>query len=321
MNVLATKFVWEQTEGMEQDSFVITIRRQSLSQLGEAVKSDYLLLEYPTEDLNDDNSKNKKRPKNVDFVRIAFVELFKNESFKKQYDAVFGISHVDEQVEDESEEEQEVLITDNYVQGVSSYYGLSNVDRLLYLSPKFFRIDLSKELDQRLLSSDREQTDLHNRTERLSKMAGIDLIMLDKPDAENRNTEIFNDFSQIQDWIREESLYNGRCFYSFSSQALPQIRETYGTDYLGINYVSHFTERNPFNGGYLILSLITFYPLPLYLYWQLKPLHNLEYNFAVFDLKEGDIGFYDIKSFSARYKKGTINAHLYNSFNQLNRQR
>ncbi|MFT7591183.1 MAG: hypothetical protein ACI9UJ_001105 [bacterium] len=114
-------------------------------------------------------------------------------------------------------------------------------------------------------------------------------------------------------------MYNGYDFHSFSSQHLVNLREKYETDYLGLNYVSHFTETNSFNGSYFLLSLLTLYPLPFYLYWQVKPLQNLDYVFMVFDLKKGDVGFYDFKSFPSKYRKDVINSHLYNSFNQLNR--
>ncbi|MFT5724713.1 MAG: hypothetical protein ACI9JN_001835 [Bacteroidia bacterium] len=320
INVLATKFIWEQTDGMVMDSFVTIIRRQSLEHLAQSVDSDFLLTSYDKPKVK--SSKRKRKPKKISFVKIAFVELFKNESFKAQYDEAFANNTKKEEEEDlEYEDDKSERLSDSYVQGVSSYYGLSSVNKLLYISPKFYRIDLRKDLDQRLVSSENEQTDLQERSEKLSKMAGIDLVTLNGPNPVEKNTEAFNDYVTIQDWLREESLYEGTGFFSHASLALPQIREKYGTDYLGVNYVSHFTERNQFNGTYLFLSIITFYPLPLYLYWQLRPLHNLEYNFIVFDLKAGDIGFFDIKSFSAKYKRGIINAHLYNSFNQLNRLR
>ncbi len=318
VNVLATKYIWEQSEGMEQDSFIVALRRQSLQHLSENVKKDFILTSYPEVDTT--TTKRKRKPKKIDFAKIAFVELFKNESFKTQFDAAFkDNTETDNDYDDEDADDDR--LADSYVPGVTSYYGLADVNKMLFLSPKFYRIDLRKDLDKRLITSDQEQADLQQRTEKLSQLAGVELVTLDKPNPEDRSTEMFNDYMVIRDWLREESIYQGQDFYSFSTQNLSDLREKYGTDYLGINYVSHFTETNTFNGGYFILSAITLYPFPFYLYWQLKPLHNLEYAFIVFDLKKGDVGFYDLKSFPSKYRKGVINSHLYNSFNQLNRLR
>lgn len=318
VNVLATKFIWEQTQGMEQDSFVTILRRQSLMHLSETVKKDFLLTEYPEPDTS--TKKRRRKPKKIDFLKTAMVELFKNEEFKTQYDVLFADSpEEDEEYEDYDDDEDR--LSDSYVRGVTSYYGLANVNKLLFLSPRFYRIDLRKDLDQRLIASDKEQKDLQERTEKLSGLAGVELVTLDSPNPEERSTEAFNDYITIRDWLREESLYEGQNFHSFSMRTLSNIRKKYDTDYLGVNYVSHYTETNSFNGGYFLLSALTLYPFPFYLYWQLKPLHNLEYAFIVFDLNQGDVGFYDLKTFPAKYRKGVINSHLYNSFNQLNRLR
>ena len=319
INILATKYIWESTHTMAKDSFVTTLRRQSLTHLANAVKKDFLVESYTYKFSS--NVKKKRKPKKLDFLKIAFVELFKDSIFNAAYHKAY------EEVEAERETEEEEYTTgsnqlsDSYVPGVSSYYGLSDVNKLLFLSPKFYRIDLRKELDKRLIASDKQATDLNERSNHLSALAGVDLISLDKPSAADKTTDAFNDFVLIRDWLREEALYEGVGFYSYASNYLDGIRQKYDTDYLGLNYVSHYTEKNQFNGTYFFLSVMSLYGIPFYLNWQIRPLHNLDYVFVVFDLKKGDVGFYDLKTFPAKYKRDVINSHMYNSFNQLNRER
>ena len=160
-----------------------------------------------------------------------------------------------------------------------------------------------------------------DRVERISKLANIELITLNNQKSDNFDTESFNDYVLLADWFREESQYRGRNFYSFQTQYLDYIREKYQTDYLGMNFVWHFTERQEFSAGTALVSIM-FYPiLPYYLYWQFKPLQELDYTFAVFDLKGGDLEFMESKSFPSKYRKDIINAHIYNSFNQLRRSK
>lgn len=318
VNILATKFIWEQSNYLEQDSFIVNIKRQSLMHLAETVKKDFFDAEYQTK--KESSTNKKRRPKKLDFLKIAFVELFKDSEFKRAFDLSYKDENSEEDEYDDDEEDED-YVTPTYTQGVSSYYGLSNVDKLLFLSPKFYSIDLRKDLDKRLLHSDKEQNDLTERTKKLSALAGVELVTMDKQSIADQATESFNDYVNIRDWLREESLYNGYGFYSYATSGVQYIREKYGTDYLGLNYISHFKDINQFNGGYFLLSAILVYPFPFYLYWQIKPIQNLDYMFLVFDLKQGDVGFYEFKSFPSGYKKDVVNSHLYNSFNQLNRGR
>ncbi len=318
INILATKYIWENTKPSPTDSFVTTIRRQSLEHLAQTVKKDFLVENYGYKITS--TAKKKRKPKKLDFLKIAFVELFKDSAFTVAYRQAYDKVETEKEIEEEYTDDGKQL-SDSYVQGVSSHYGLSDVDKLLFLSPKFYRIDLRKELDKRLIASDKQATDLNERSKRLSEMAGVDLITLDKPSATNKTTDAFNDFMLIRDWLREEALYEGVGFYSYSTNYLDEIRQKYDTDYLGLNYVSLFTEKNQFNGTYFFLSVMSLYGIPFYLYWQIRPLHNLDYVFVVFDLKKGDVGFYDLKTFPAKYKRDVINSHMYNSFNQLNRKR
>ena len=316
INILATKFIWEHSSDWQSDSFVQDIKAQSLVHLAQTVKKDFFYTTYDKSKWF--KPKRKRKPKKIDFLKTALIDLLSDSTFSAQFNQAYKDHDTENDESDEDYEEER--LSDSYVAGVNSYYGLSNVNKLLYMSPKFYRVDLRKDIDERLLRSDQEQNDLQNRTEVLSAKAGIELVTLDEQAFENQSTETFNDFVLLRDWLKEEAQYSGSGFYSFSTQNLTELRKKYDTDYLGLSSVSHYTEKNYFNGGYFLLSVLTLYPIPFYLYWQLKPIHNLDYAFLVFDLKQGDIGFYDLKSFPSKYRKDVINSHLYNSFNQLNRK-
>lgn len=320
VNVIATRFIWTQTEDMEKDEFVTALREQCVRELPKGgYTRKHFLKDYP-EPIPP--GQKKKRVRKYDFVKTGFVELFKDSAFSAQYTAAYDAYTEEDEFynydEFDSDEEEDVIADEN-VAGVFSYYGLSGVNKLLYFTPKFFRIDLRKNQDEMFLTSDMQQRDLEARSERLSKLAGVDLISINDQKSHNYTTEAFNDYTLLGDWLREESQYNGRMFYSFTTPNLKVIREKYGTDYLGVNYIWHFTDTKEFSPLTALVSAVYVIPFPFYLYWQFKPDHQLDYLFAVFDLKGGDMEFVDSKSFSAKYRKDIINAHLFNSFNQLSR--
>lgn len=327
INILATKFIWEESAKHKKDPFVEDLKLESLKELAKHVYRDYFVESYPVVDSNavvKKTAKRKRKPKKIDFTKTAFVELFRDKEFlrkfKDAYDAQEALEDGDYEYNDDDDDEEYVeRVSDSYVPGVESNYALSGVKKMIFLQPKFVRIDMRRDVDQRMLKSTSQEADLNERCDKLSDMAGVELVKLNDQKSESYNTESFNDYTTLQDWLREEFVYKGQDFHSFSTQRLGDIRTRYGTDYLGINHVWHYSDRQPFNGTYLFLSLMTFYPLPFYLHWQFKPLHQLDYAFVVFDLEKGDIGFYDLKSFPAKYRKDVINSHLYNSFNQLSR--
>ena len=316
INAIAVRFIWTHTDGLEEDEFVQALKAQCMRELpkGGYDRGDFRRT-YP----KPRTTSKKRRPKKYDFVKIAFVDLFQDSTFKQAYNDAFNQAEQDEFHEEFDDDEEEDVVADRSVEGVYSYYGLSGVDRLLFFNPRFFRVDFRKEQDQMFLRSDAQQTDLKERTEKLSGMAGVDLITVNDNQSDEFDTEAFNDFVTLNDWFREEVQFEGTGFTSFSTPALKKVREKYQTDYLGVNYVWHFTDRKEFSPLAAFVSALYVLPFPYYLYWQFKPDHQLNYTFAVFDLKKGDIGFYDSKVFSSKYRKDIINAHLFNSFNQLNR--
>ena len=327
INILATKFIWEESAKHKKDPFVEELKTESLKELAKHVYRDYYLEAYPVTDSNavvKKTAKRKRRPKKIDFAKTAFVELFKDKEFLRKfrdaYDAQEAFEDGDNNYNDDDDDDEYVeRVADSYVRGVESDYALSGVKKILFFQPKFMRIDLRRDVDQRMLKSTSQESDLSDRCDKFSELAGVELVKLNDQKSESYSTESFNDYTTLQDWLREEFVYQGQNFHSFSTQRLADIRTKYGTDYLGINHVWHFSDRQPFNGTYFFLAAMTLYPFPFYLHWQLKPMHQLDYAFVVFDLQKGDIGFYDLKSFPANYRKDVINTHLYNSFNQLSR--
>ena len=320
LNTIAVKYIWEATEDMEKDDFVNALRAQCLSQLKEGgMKNNFYRRTYPEPV---DPSRKKKRPRRYDFARIGFVELFKDSLFTATYNDVYNGSDEDEDGDyndyDDDDDDEDVVADEN-VDGVYSYYGLSGVDKLLYLSPRFYRLDFRKDQDQMFLASDVQERDLEERTDRMAQLAGVELVKVNGEGQKGLSTQSFNDYIVLNDWLKEESAYEGRDFYSFNTRRLGEIADRYQTDYLGVNYIWHFTDTRPFNGGAALFSLVYVLPFPYYLYWQFKPMHDMDYLFAVFDLRGGDMEFFDSKSFPAKYRKDIINAHLYNSFNQLSR--
>lgn len=318
-NLLATRFIWENSVGLN-DTFITRVKRRNLDLLAQNVKRDFILETYPTVDTVK-TVKRKRRKRRTDFLKPALVDLFQFDDFTAELEAAYARNKEaeDDELDDSEYEEVDDLSGDSYVSGITSYYGLSDVHKVIMLKPRFFRIDLRKPVEKQMLQSDDQQIDLLQRTKDLADRTDIELVVVNETELNEVTTEWFNKYIVLTDWMTEESNYEGLGFNSFASQQLPEVRKYFGSDYLAASAVWHFSSRKPFNFWLAVISAAYVVPFPFYLAWQLQANHYMDYSFVVFDLKSGEPAFIDSKSLPAKYRRDVINAHLYNSLNQLSR--
>ncbi|MCB9262429.1 MAG: M48 family metalloprotease [Flavobacteriales bacterium] len=321
INAIATRYIWMQSYAHPNDSFYIKLRDGSMEELANSkmTKSFFYTSYDEAKKAGTRQSRNKYM-----FARTLFVDMFDSIAFKQAFDKVLegisdDISDEDEIEIEDTDSERHSVDADRNVAGIYSHYGLSGVDRVIYFRPIFSRIDYRKTLDQLYVKSNEHEEFMANASDKMAEKTGVELVKLNDQSDENFNTETFNDFITLSNWLSEQSLYEFSGTFGFTTPSLDTIRLKHQTDYLAINVTSLYTDGNKFNIGLFLLSAAAVTPFPFYLYWQLSSLNELQYNFYVFDLKSGKVEFYDSKFFRSKFRKDVINAHLYNSFNQLNR--
>lgn len=319
VNTLAVKFIWENYQKLPKSDFIEAIKNQCLRELvsKSGLKRDFYAKVFVESNDSVVSTRKSNRKSRYQYCSYAFIDLFRDSTFTSAYDAAFDnkndASNVDEN-EDEEDEEMEVIAENDENIRIRSE---SKIDKLVMLSPRYFNLDLRKNIEKNVIGSSIEQQDLTQRLNKVASKLPIELDILDDRTKGNMNTSSFNDYSLIIDWLTEESKYDGSDFYSFYTQNLDTISATYGTNYIGTNVIWTTTERREFSAGTAFFSLI-FYPLfPVYLVWQLRPMREMEYSFLVYDINSGNAVWGDYFNISSKYRKDFINAHLYNSLNQV----
>ena len=324
MNAVATKYVWENAGTLKDTVLANQLRHQTMRELASrgGLGKRFFIREIELDENGDTIAlkKSKRKRRKHAYCEMAFLELFKDSTFAATYDQYHKDYKDDEEddYDDEDFDESSPEYSEGYADSYS-YRGVTGVEKLMMLTPRYFGVNLKKSLDKSIMNSDVEQQSLNASLKDVSDQLNVDIQFMDDRTDANFTTDQFNDYSQLTDWLIEESQYDGFDFYSFQSRNLGELQERYGTRYLAMSSIWTVKDRKPFDGGMLLATIFLTggYLLPVYLIWQLQPMNETQYSFLVYDLESGNLSYVDYLHFPSKYRKDFINAHLYNSINQV----
>ena len=309
IHVFVSRYIWLLSYKFPNIDYLKRMRKLSLMEAAIFINDNALKFK---EKLDTNDSLNEKRFKENqtknNYLAYAYLPFMNDSSFKKIFKyGVIKRSEVIGKRKRRKVEKDEILVSK----------GKGHVNNLLMINPRYYHLDKRKTIDQQFLKSDAKQREIREGVVSLAKAIDIELTILDSREKGVLNTEKFNEYALSVDWLRERILYFGSDYIGFYSQYITELQAKYGSDHLAINSIWNVTDHKKFNATALAASAFFFYTLPIYLVWQLTPSHTMEYVFVVFDLKTGNLVYADGKMFSSKYRKEILNAHIYNSLNQL----
>ncbi len=315
INVVATRFIWTHASEVEGSSLATELKNQSMRELAlrSGLDSTYFLRKAPNSAKKQSDYLPKSGLRQIIYTKNAFIDLFQETEFAESYSNYFAQKARQRQ---RGNVNQDTSYTDGYE---TTFMGSSMepVEKMLMISPRYFGLDLRKSIDKSVLNSDAEQVDLIQRLSKVSSMLPVSLRYLDDQKAGSFNTEQFNMYSRIMDWLREESMYDGFDYYAYHGKGLADISQRYETNYVGLCSIWTLKDRKKFELGTAMISAMFVYSIPFYVYWQVTPEHETNYSFAVFNMKTGNLEYMNNIRFPSKYKKDYINSHMYHSLNQI----
>ena len=318
---LAAKQIWEASLADTANTFLQTIRVKALREMArfsnnklanfaseynedgaveEEIEEDKPLSKY------DKIAKKKKKGESEDFAYYALINLINNNEFIDAFDEAVEYLDDKEEQEEESEERSE-----------KPQESSMDVKSLIMTTPNFYKKDNRKTAKQNVSKNDLNETKLVSLVEENADKLGIKLSFIDNFKSQEFNTEMYNDFSLLYDYLGERSKYDGLDFYPYGAQDIGVISEKYGSSYVGMIGIYTEVDKRDFNSGAAVLSALTVYLFPLYLKWQLTTDKYTDYGFVVYNLDTHNPAFVSNKFFNANMNIHLQNAHIYNSLNQI----
>jgi hypothetical protein len=192
----------------------------------------------------------------------------------------------------------------------------ANQKKVVMLSPKYFAMDMRKSVDERFLETQKEKEYIESKMLEYGDDLGMEINIIDYWQGGNLSTKDFNNYTLMMDWLHERANYAGNNFQGLLYEEIDDLANGYNTDALAFSTYWNLLERKKFKPAGL-LTLLFPYSFPIYLYWQLTPYHYTGYSYVMLDTKTGKVLYVDSKEFDMKYNKKMVNAHLYNSLNQI----
>lgn len=235
----------------------------------------------------------------------ALINLVTNEDFKAAYFKA-------EEFLNEKENEREGTTAERKPQ-----HSTLNIENLMMVTPIYNLNDKRRSTSKNISKNDVTSSTLTEMVEANAEKLGMNINFVNNFNSNDFNTEKYNQFSIIFDYLAERSNYKGEDFYPYNAKHLPAVKETYGSKYLGLVGIYSEVQRRPFSGSTLLFSIMFYPAFPLYLKWQLTPDKSTDYGFFVFNLETHNPTFTSTKFFQANMNTHLQNAHIYHSLNQI----
>lgn len=318
--VLATKEIWESSLKHPKNNFLKTMR-------------SYVLRDFVSYDENKINSFATQPPSNTaKVIEKPKKKLSKYDKIKKKrqmgdkgrdtYYALLDI--VDDDVfKNEYEKAKEYLDEqedDNKIEEDSRDKPIKNsldINDLIMVTPIYNIADSRKSVKKNINKNDLSSSNLTTMVKQNADKLDIKLHFVNDFGSNDFNTESYNQFSSLYDYLAERSTFKGEDFMPYNASKMSTLMDHYNSNYVGLVGIYTEVDRREFSGSTMLTCMLLYPLFPFYLKWQLTPDRATDYGFYVYNLKTHNPTFTSSKYFNANMKSYLQNAHIYNSLNQI----
>jgi predicted Zn-dependent protease len=316
--VIAAKEVWKESLERPDDPFLKKIRSKVLEEFVKFDKNQIanFATEPPATKVEEDTTakelskydkiaKRRKEKTTERFTYYALVNLITNRDFIDAYDVAKDVVKKKEEEEEELEEidkPQEMSLS---------------VTNLIMVAPNFFKTDDRKTVRNTVSKNELNETKLVELVEENAEKLNIKLSYIDNFRDPSFDTESYNEFSLLFDYLGERAKYSDFDFYPYYAQYTDTLSQKFNSNYVGVLGIYTEVEKREFSASTMLFSLVTVYLFPVYLKWQLTPDKYTDYGFYIYNLKTHNPSYISNKSFNANMNIHLQNAHIYNSLNQI----
>lgn len=324
----AVKQIWELSLNGEKDTFITTIREKALDfcisngygKIDEfATDFDSLrVVQTDTAQSKYDkiSKKKKKKEGNNMYYWLSFIN-------HKDFQSYYKVSYAEykkkkkEKYDTDDEEEDEELIEEEFKPKVIDL----SIDRVAMIMPNYYKHFSRKNVKKNITKSNMSEAGIIEMLQTNAKQLGLELVYVNNFVEPGYNTDKYNNFSLLFDYLGERSLAPIQDMMPYNGQYSQQLMDAYNTNFISFFSVKTEIQKREFSSFAFWMSLLTVYGFPVYLVWQFTPETATEYDFIVYDFQNHKPLFVSNKYFNNRLNKQMQNAHIYHSLNQITRKK
>ncbi len=240
----------------------------------------------------------------------AFFEAGKKEADDKKYRLA---NTGDNELDAKSKEEQKAYAKMKNKDGRSL-----GIDKIVMVDPYYVIYkQSSKNNPYKMSKSELEEVDHLEDLDAVSKMVNLDLEILTNYKFQSEDVSKFNDFSLLNEWIRERYLMAGNTNMVSSTEEVSGLVDRYGTKYFAWTGVVYLTSPRRGKIGVMLGSLYTIIGIPYGIYYLATPKKSTIIYFALFNIETGELVMYEDREMHMKDYDGLLMSNYYDIFNQI----
>jgi len=329
LSILASKYLYEMSVKYPEDQQIKRICDQTFTDmlvLNKVPKSGFTNYLPPIADTSKagnskvDKLKFKQKDKNKTdkYYYGAFYKLLEDRTFKKYLtEMAKNQNEVEEGTEEDEDAEDRKKETKSKKQGMFAKDEDKKHDEIVSLV--LFNPDYNARYNNKvyLLEDEATQNEILNYYKTEALRSGVEISIIDKTDKDNFDTETFNKFALLNDWLVERVSNDTLTMELYQKEFITFAFKDYKTKYLGWTGYKYTENRREFEPLFLVGSIFLYPLFPVYLHWQLSKDKSLENLLLVYDVETGKPILFDYHSVNKRPKGLTIQAIIYNQLYDL----
>lgn len=333
LSVLTAKYLWEMSAKYPKDAQLKRMRDQVFTDMfavNSLSKNGFIDFKPAATDTTKigkskvDKLKNKQKAKPEKYYFGAFYELLKDKTFKAYFsDISKSVSDTEKNEGDEDSEDDEEDVAKKKEPTEYKKFTFFKKEKEKQheeiISVVIFNPDYSARYNGKayLMEDEIMQDEIAQYYKEEATRAGIELTVLDKAGKDNFDTEAFNKFALLNDWLIERVSNDTLTMELYQKAFIGEAFTDYKTKYLGWTGYKYSLSKREFNAYGCILSAMLYPIFPLYLVWQFSKDKKLENLLLIYDVETGKPVLVDYSDFNKRPQKFILKAIIYNQLYDL----
>ncbi|MFC2100212.1 M48 family metallopeptidase [Bacteroidota bacterium] len=263
---------------------------------------------------------------NDDFLKYAFVEAFKDPTFKEKFE------YYDLQKKGKEYNNIEGYTYDNTIDDYNEWSGLDSdeedkvkqrtlgLDNIIILDPIFIKLDERKRKSYKFIDSELSLKKFYDKIINNANIAQLDVILIDSKSFHSGDIIKYNEFSLLHDWFAEKYNHEEISILQSEYDISKPIFEKYKTPHIALTGIISSREWKPNKFGVLFWTLMIPYALPWSLHYAITPDYSTSYFFILINSETGENELTVFRSYNNNDRIDILNSILYDTFLQIKKE-
>jgi beta-barrel assembly-enhancing protease len=344
MNAIALHYAWKLHQQYPKDEFVTMLcdrlfdnlvikGKKSLSDFfrkpKEEIKADIENLNKQSDTLvqgskYDKIKKNKAKQelKDDNYLRYAFVDLFKDPDFIEMFTGKINKQSAKDKIQLTEKEKQIAAKREKREDRKIRKYGEAiGIDTVLLIDPFYFVFDERKKTNISYFASENKLLDFTDRLFTNAKRAGLTIEVLNPKSFKVGDVDRFNDLGRVNDWIVERFNHDNSTILPFETRNSKDVMEKFNTKHVAWTGIMTVRKKKDNLAFYIIASIIMPLYLPYTIPMMIMPSYDTYYYYILFDTETGKNELQISLEANSNDRSDFLNSWIYYTMSQVKNSR